>query len=105
MVLSCIDEDGKRVTPTRSTGLPVKGNKRKAEAMLNDWRMQEGIDLEKRIQDHKLRHPAHLKDILFTQFISTISNIYTHLNYSSKVASANAILALLDTTEAVQGAS
>ena len=37
--------------------------------------------------------------------ISTTSNIYTHLDYSSKVASANAILSLLDTTEAVQGAS
>ena len=30
--------------------------------------------------------------------ISTTSNIYTHLDYSSKVASANAILSLLEPT-------
>ena len=37
--------------------------------------------------------------------ISTTSNIYTHLDYSSKVASANAIPSLLDSTEAGQGTS
>ena len=31
--------------------------------------------------------------------ISTTSNIYTHLDYSSKVASANAILSLLEPPE------
>ena len=34
IVLSYIDENGKRQTPSRSTKLPVKGNKKRAEAML-----------------------------------------------------------------------
>ena len=48
MILSYTDENGERVTPTKSTGLPVKGNKKRAEAMLNDWRKSEEIALEKR---------------------------------------------------------
>ena len=71
----------------------------------------------KKIRFHDLRHSCAsllysngvaLKDIqewLGHSDISTTSNIYTHLDYSSKVASANAILSLLDTTEAGQGAS
>lgn len=71
----------------------------------------------KKIRFHDLRHSCAsllysngvaLKDIqewLGHSDISTTSNIYTHLDYSSKVASANVILSLLDTSEAVQGAS
>ena len=74
----------------------------------------------KKIRFHDLRHSyasllysngVALKDIqewLGHSDISTTSNtsnIYTHLDYSSKVASANAILSLLDTTEAEQGTS
>ena len=71
----------------------------------------------KKIRFHDLRHSCAsllysngvaLKDIqewLGHSDISTTSNIYTHLDYNSKVASANAILSLLDTTEAEQGAS
>lgn len=38
MVLSYKDVDGKRKTKSISTGLPVKGNKKRAEAMLTDAR-------------------------------------------------------------------
>ena len=65
----------------------------------------------KRIRFHDLRHSCAsllyangvaLKEIqewLGHSNISTTSNIYTHLDYSSKVASANAILSLLDCEE------
>ena len=71
----------------------------------------------KKIRFHDLRHSCAsllyangvaLKDIqewLGHSDISTTSNIYTHLDYSSKVASANAILSLLDSAEAGQGTS
>ena len=35
IVLSYTDENGRRQTPTRSTGLSVKGNKKRAEEMLH----------------------------------------------------------------------
>lgn len=38
IILSYKDEDGRRQTPSISTGLPVKGNKRKAENMLIEER-------------------------------------------------------------------
>lgn len=38
IILSYKDSDGKRKTKSISTGLPVKGNKRKAESMLMDAR-------------------------------------------------------------------
>ena len=58
-----------RVTPSKTTGLPVKGNKRKAEAMLNEWRVAEAADLIKRKADRELRRPVHLCNMLFTQFL------------------------------------
>ena len=35
MVLNYVDEYGKRHTPSKSTGLTVKGNKKRAEKMLS----------------------------------------------------------------------
>ena len=64
----------------------------------------------RKIRFHDLRHSCasllyshgvSLKEIqewLGHSDISTTSNIYTHLDYSSKVASANAILSLLEPT-------
>ena len=46
IVLSYTDENGKRKTPTTSTKLPVKGNKKKAEAMLMAARKQKAEELE-----------------------------------------------------------
>ena len=34
------DENGKRKTPSKATGLPVKGNKKRAEAMLQKARIE-----------------------------------------------------------------
>lgn len=69
MVLSYIDENGKRATPTKSTGLSVKGNKKRAEAMLSDWRKSEEIALEKRKASGSIKKPDPSKEILFTQFM------------------------------------
>lgn len=69
MILSYTNENGERVTPTKSTGLPVKGNKKRAEAMLNDWRKSEEIALEKRKASGSIKKPDPSKEILFTQFM------------------------------------
>ena len=47
-VLSYTGENGKRHTPSKSTGLPVKGNKKRAEAMLLEARKEMEIQLKKR---------------------------------------------------------
>lgn len=69
MVLSYIDENGKRATPTKSTGLSVKGNKKRAEAMLNDWRKSEEIALKKRKANGSLKKLDPNQEILFTKFM------------------------------------
>ena len=38
MVLNYVDEYGKRHTPSKSMGLTVKGNKKRAEKMLSEAR-------------------------------------------------------------------
>lgn len=67
MVLSYIDENGKRATPTKSTGLSVKGNKKRAEAMLNDWRKSEDLALKKRKANGSLKKLDPDQEILFTK--------------------------------------
>ena len=69
MVLSYTDENGKRMTPSRSTGLPVKSNKRRAESMLDVWRSETEVELEQRIQEHARNHSAIPQDIQFTKFM------------------------------------
>ena len=49
IVLSWQDENGKRKTKSVSTGLPVKGNKRRAEALLSEAR--ESFDPKKKPED------------------------------------------------------
>ena len=66
MVLSYTDENGERVTPTKTAGLSVKGNKKRAEAMLSEWRKSEEIALEKRkasgsLKTHRSLSPSRLR--------------------------------------------
>ena len=46
MVLNYVDEYGKRHTPSKSTGLTVKGNKKRAEKMLSEARAAKEAELE-----------------------------------------------------------
>ena len=69
MILSYTNENGELVTPTKSTGLPVKGNKKRAEAMLNDWRKSEEIALKKRKANGSLKKLDPNQEILFTKFM------------------------------------
>ncbi len=69
MILSYTNENGERVTPTKSTGLPVKGNKKRAEAMLNDWRKSEDLALKKRKANGSLNKLDPNQEILFTKFM------------------------------------
>jgi integrase len=69
IVLSYVDENGKRQTPSRSTGLTVKGNKKRAEAMLVDARKAKEAELEERAIQQSETHPSAPSDILFTQFL------------------------------------
>ena len=69
MILSYTNENGERVTPTKSTGLPVKGNKKRAEAMLNEWRKSEDLLLKKRKANGSLNKLDPGQEILFTKFM------------------------------------
>lgn len=72
-VLSYTDENGKRHTPSKSTGLPVKGNKKRAEAMLLEARKEMEIQLKKRKSNvkHTLAYLENTDEaeIGFTQFL------------------------------------
>lgn len=69
MVLSYIDEYGKRQTPSKSTGLPVKGNKKRAEAMLQEFRQKKELQLQERLPEPEQKNLATPSDVLFTQFM------------------------------------
>ena len=68
IVLNYVDEYGKRHTPSKSTGLPVKGNKKRAEKMLSEARAAKEAELEARaIERSTGKAPAGT--ILFTAFL------------------------------------
>lgn len=71
IVLSFTDENGKRQTPSKSTGLPVKGNKKKAEAMLMQARKEKEAELQLKMAQKEQQHFSQFTDILFTQFMSS----------------------------------
>ena len=51
IVLSYTDENGKRKTPSKATGLPVKGNKKRAEAILQKARIEKEAELAKLLEE------------------------------------------------------
>ncbi len=69
IVLSYTDEYGKRQTPSKSTGLPVKGNKKRAQTMLQEARKEMEAALEWRIR--RKEHPDQLdpSEVSFTVFM------------------------------------
>ena len=84
MVLSYNDEYGKRRTKSISTGLPIKGNKKKAEAML--------MEARKNFDNKIKKSPA--ETILFTDFLidwlEMMKNnveITTYANYCTVIKS------------------
>lgn len=79
-VLNYTDALGKRKTKWIKTGLAVKGNKKKAEASCASLLLANGVPM-KQIQEW-LGHSD----------FSTTANIYAHLEYSSKLSSADAML-------------
>ena len=69
IVLSYTDENGKRQTPSKSTGLPVKGNKKRAEAMLQEARRTMEAELQLRQMEREKGYTDNPADILFTRFL------------------------------------
>lgn len=67
IVLSYTDENGVRKTPSKTTGLPIKGNKKRAEAMLLEARKEMEEILKQRAEDERTKNePA---EITFTAFM------------------------------------
>lgn len=70
IVLSYTDENGHRKTPSKTTGLPVKGNKKRAEAMLQEARKQMEEELKNRFsQSHHNSQDGAPSDLEFTKFL------------------------------------
>ena len=68
IILSYTDENGQRKTPSRSTKLSVKGNKKRAEAMLIEARREKEEELKYKIIAKKNGVNVD-SDILFTTFL------------------------------------
>ena len=68
LVLSFIDENGNKKTPSRSTKLPIKNNKRKAEEMLQTWRKEMNEELQERILAKKSGR-EYGDNIRFTKYL------------------------------------
>ena len=68
IVLSYTDERGKRQTPSKSTGLPVKGNKKRAEKMLREAREAKEAELAAKALTVET-DPDPCGEIAFTAFL------------------------------------
>ena len=90
IVLSYKDENGKRKTPWFATDLPVKGNKKRAEALLLEKRQSFMIPVVPVVQDD-----APEEEMLFTDFLqswlpvakSTVK-LTTYASYASLIKSS-----------------
>lgn len=68
IVLNFTGEDGKRKNPSKTTGLPVKGNKKKAERMLREAIESKQQELDAVMTYGEVLAETH-RDIPFTQFM------------------------------------
>ena len=68
IVLNYVDGHGKRHTPSKSTGLPVKGNKKRAEKMLMDARAAQAAELEAKVTEQSAENTS-ASLIPFTEFL------------------------------------
>lgn len=68
IVLNYVDGHGKRRTPSKSTGLPVKGNKKRAEKMLMDARAAQEAELEAKATEQNAESTS-ASLIPFTEFL------------------------------------
>lgn len=69
IVLSYIDENGKRQSKSKTTGLTVKGNKKRAEELLKTAREEMTADLERKVLQRAKTHPVNPSEIMFTVFM------------------------------------
>ena len=69
IVLSYTDELGIRRTPAHSTGLPVKGNKKRAEDLLQRARQEKEDELNERKQTASSGATVAPNNIRFTAFL------------------------------------
>lgn len=70
IVLSYLDSDGKRKTPSKSTGLPVKGNKKRAEAMLTAAKEKKEQELAQQARLTNAQKCNNPGDMSFAQYLS-----------------------------------
>jgi len=70
MVLSYTDANGKRQTPSKSTGLTVKGNKKRAEAMLVEARKAKETELQRRTKAKDNFGYDNTSELLFTKYLA-----------------------------------
>ena len=70
IVLSYVDENGVRKTPSQTTHLPVKGNKKRAEAMLQEARKNMEEELKYRVRCKKSGMKILPEQISFTTFLA-----------------------------------
>ena len=70
IVLSYTDEYGKRKTPSQSTGLPVKGNKKRAEELLQEARQKKAEELKYRKLAASTGMTVVPDELKFTDFLS-----------------------------------
>ena len=70
IVLSYTDEYGERKTPSQSTGLPVKGNKKRAEELLQEARQKKADELKYRKLAASTGMTVVPDELKFTDFLS-----------------------------------
>ncbi len=69
LVLSYVDENGVKRTPSKTTRLPIKNNKRKAEEMLQAWRAEMNDEIQEKVMARKTGN-AYGGGIRFTKYLA-----------------------------------